>query len=96
MVIIAGYTIVPEKDRDRYVEAFRDLVRRSRAADGVVDVAITADSVHPGRVNMIEIWQSANDLDAWREVANAPELDVPILEEVVKRYNATDGGPLFP
>jgi hypothetical protein len=57
MVIIAGFTILPERDRDRYVAVFRDLVERARVADRCIDV--------------------------------------PILDEIVTRVNATDGGPLF-
>jgi quinol monooxygenase YgiN len=95
MVIIAGHTIVPEQDRDRYVEAFSDMVQRARAFDGCIDIAITADIVHPGRVNLMEIWQSADVLKAWRKVAKGPRLKVPILEMAVKRYDATDGGPMF-
>ena len=48
MIIISGHELVPAKNRDRYVDAYRDLVSRARAFDGCVHIAITADSVNPG------------------------------------------------
>jgi hypothetical protein len=47
MIIIAGYELVNAKDRNKHVDAFRDLVSRAREFDGCVYVAITADSVDP-------------------------------------------------
>ena len=55
MWIIAGYITVDEDERDRYVEAHRDLVVRARKAPGCLDVAITADPVDPRRVNNFEL-----------------------------------------
>ena len=97
MVIIAGHHAVDAVDRDRYVAAFRDLVVRSREADGCIDVAITADSVDPERVNVLEVWESAAALDAWRAQANPPDIDVEPDEDSmrVRRFEARDGGPLF-
>jgi quinol monooxygenase YgiN len=94
VIIIAGHLRVDPAERDGRVSAFRDLVSRCRAAEGCLDVAMTADSVDPDRINMIEIWRNAQALDAWRAQADAPELGEP-REMDVKRYDATDGGPLF-
>jgi quinol monooxygenase YgiN len=70
MVIIAGYVLVDEGQRDAYVEAHRDLVERARAFEGCIDLAITADPVDRRRVNNLEVWASAEALDAWRAEAN--------------------------
>jgi quinol monooxygenase YgiN len=66
MVIIAGYVLVDEGQRDAYVEAHRDLVERARAFEGWIDLAITADPVDQRRVDNLEVWASADVLDAWR------------------------------
>ena len=95
MVIIAGHSLVAAGDRDRYVEAFRDLVERSRAAEGCIDVAVTADPNDPSRVYTLEIWASPEALDRWRAQANAPDLGIESDDAAVKRYDAADGGPLF-
>lgn len=55
MIIISGHELVPAKNRDKYVDAFRDLVSRARAFDGCVHIAITADSVDPERVSTIPL-----------------------------------------
>jgi quinol monooxygenase YgiN len=94
MIIIAGHELVAAEQRDAFVAAFRDLITRARAFDGCIHVAITADSVDPERVNMIEVWRDADALKRWRRQAKAPKVGKPKHIEV-KRYDATDGGPLF-
>jgi heme-degrading monooxygenase HmoA len=94
VIIIAGHEIVTAEERDDFVAAHRDLVSRAREFDGNIHFAITADSVDPERVNTIEVWQDADVMNEWRKVANAPEVGEPKHMDV-KRYDATDGGPLF-
>ncbi|WCO67234.1 antibiotic biosynthesis monooxygenase [Iamia majanohamensis] len=96
MVIIAGHVLVAEAERDRCVALFQDLVRRCREADGCIDMAISADPVDPARVNNLEVWASAEALDAWRAVADAPDPGVAMDASAMARDDATDGGPLFP
>lgn len=94
MIIIAGHGLVDADERDAHVEAFAGLVARARAADGCLHFAMTADSLDPERVNMVEIWRDAEALDAWRKRARAPRAKRARHLDV-KRYDATDGGPLF-
>lgn len=93
MIIIAGYELVNAKDRDGYVAAFRGLVSRAREFDGCIHVAITADSVDPERVDSVEVWRDAEALNEWRNRAKAPRMKPK--HSAVRRYDATDGGPLF-
>jgi quinol monooxygenase YgiN len=94
MIIIAGYELVDAQERDSIVDAHRDLVSRAREFDGCIHVAITADSVDPERINSVEVWRDAEVMEKWRQQANAPQTAEPKRSEV-KRYDATDGGPLF-
>jgi quinol monooxygenase YgiN len=96
MVVIAGHYRVEADQRDGLVAAFTDLLRRARAAEGALHVSITADPVEPDRVNMLEVWRDAAALERWRAVADAPQIDVEMHDVQVARYDATDGGPLFP
>lgn len=96
MLIIAGHAEVDPASRDDYVAAHRDLVRRSRAAPGCLDVAISADPLHPGRVNVFERWASREDLDAWRAVADAPESGIAFRSLDVMMYVVADVLPPFP
>jgi len=94
MIIIAGYELVDAEDRDKYVAAFSDLVSRAREFDGCMHVAITADSVNPEQVNTVEVWRDAETLNKWRKRAKGPRTKKP-KHSAVRRYDATDGGPLF-
>jgi hypothetical protein len=51
MIIVAGFLKVEPNDRDRYVAEFSELVRRAREAPGCLDLAISADSIDPGRLS---------------------------------------------
>lgn len=95
MIIIAGHLLVKPSDRDRYVAEHHDLTERARAFDGCIDLAITADPVDPSRVNNMEIWETSDALDAFRAQANMPDHGIAIVAGDMKRYDATDGGPLF-
>lgn len=94
-VIVAGwFTVEPEK-RDAVVDSFKDLVRRARSAPGCLDLAITPDAVEPGRINNFEFWESEDSLDAWRAVANPPELITPMLQVEVQKHVIQRSGPPF-
>jgi quinol monooxygenase YgiN len=95
MVIIAGHAAIDPADRNRYVSAHEDLVRRARRAPGSLDVAITADPVDPGRVNVFERWESREHLDAWRAVANAPDTGIAMGDVDVMLYVVSDVRPPF-
>ena len=57
MLIIAGRTAVDPGDRDEAVAVMRDQVTRACDAPGCLDLAITADSVDPSRINNFERWE---------------------------------------
>ncbi len=84
MIIIAGYTLTEADKRDSAVAAFAELVARAREHGGCLDVSISADSVDPERINVFELWSDQQSLDAWRDVANPP--DVEDREVYVKLY----------
>ena len=84
MIIIAGYSLTEADQRDAAVAAFADMVQRARKHDACLDVSISADSVDPDRINVFELWRDQQSLDAWRNVANPP--DVTLRETSVKLY----------
>ena len=90
MIIIAGYELVSATVRNKYVEAFNDMVSRAREFDGCVHLAITADSVDPERINTVEIWRDAEVLAKWRRQAKGPRTVKPKFSDV-KRYDVSDG-----
>ena len=84
MIIIAGYSLTEADERDSAVAALAEMVARARKQDGCLDVAISADAVDPERINVFEHWRDQQSLDAWRNVANAPEVE--FRETRVKLY----------
>ncbi|ATU93346.1 putative quinol monooxygenase [Phyllobacterium zundukense] len=87
MIIIAGYSRTKNiNERDTAVAAFADMVRRARRADGCLDVAISADSVDPERINVFECWRDQQSLNAWRKVAKPPRFVA--RETQVKLYRS--------
>jgi len=95
MLIIAGHSTVDAVDRDRYVTAHQDLIRRARLAPGCLDLAITADPLDPARVNVVERWESREHLDAWRAVARAPRSKIKPSTVDVMMYVVSDVRPPF-
>jgi len=81
-------------ERHRTIDAHCDLVTRARDFDGCTHVAITANSVDPERINSVEVWRDADAMDQWRAEGDAPDVEEPKYKSV-KRYDATDGGPLL-
>ena len=65
-------------------------------APGCLDVAITADQCWIRRaVNTFERWQSEEDLDVWRAVADAPDTEITIGHADVMMYVVSDVRPPF-
>ncbi len=95
MLIIAGHLDLDPARRNAYVAAHADLVARARAAEGCLDLAISADPVVAMRVNLFERWESENQLNAWRKIADPPQLDVTYLGGDVQKYSIDDVSPAF-
>jgi len=94
-VIVAGWFLVDPEKRDEVVESYNGLVLRARSARGCLDLAISADPVDPSRINNFEIWQSEEDLDSWRAVANPPKRITPILGGEMEKHGIHRSGPPF-
>ena len=94
-VIVAGWCTVDPRKRDEAVESFKALVLRGRRAPGCLDLSITADLVDAGRVNIFELWQSEEDLRAWRAVAKHPKRITPLLRMEVQKHVIDRSGPPF-
>ncbi|MEO3891505.1 antibiotic biosynthesis monooxygenase family protein [Nonomuraea sp. B5E05] len=94
-VIVAGKVFVDPEARDRCVEAHRGIVEAARDYPGCIDVAISADLVDPGRVNIFEHFESKEALDAWRSVAPRPTGDCELKDVQVFKHVIAASGPPF-
>ncbi|MGO4535755.1 putative quinol monooxygenase [Leifsonia sp. 2MCAF36] len=95
MLIVAGYLQLAPSDRDRFVHAHADLVKRGRQAPGCLDLAISADPVDVGRVNNFELWESQQALDDWRAIAAPPELGMRFLGGDMQMYHISHSSSPF-
>ena len=95
MLIIAGHIEVDPDDRDEAVAVMRDLVTRARDAPGCLDLAITADPIDPGRINVFERWESQAALESARSSAPPFEQAAAMLSASVADYDIADVRPFF-
>ena len=86
MVIVAGHIMVDPSQRDDYLSGCVDVVRQGRAATGCLDFALSADLVDPGRVNILERWESQAAVEAFRGGGVDDEQGAAIVSASVAEY----------
>ncbi|RKN27918.1 putative quinol monooxygenase [Micromonospora musae] len=86
MLIVAGSLYVDPAGREAYLTSCLETVRQARSAQGCIDFAISPDMVEPGRINVYERWESAEELLAFRGSGPAEEQTVAIRGAEVHRY----------
>ena len=74
-VIVAGHITVEPQQRKSYLAGCVRIVEQARRAVGCLDVAICADLVDPGRVNIFERWESQAALETFR--SSGPDTAAP-------------------
>jgi quinol monooxygenase YgiN len=85
-IVVTGWIRVDPEHRDAYVEGCRDVVRAARGTHGCVDFAITADTLDPARVVIVERWSDRAALDEFRGSGPDGEQQAAILEAAVDEY----------
>lgn len=85
-IVVAGWIRVDPAQRDTYVADCRDVVRAARSTRGCVDFAITADTLDPARVVIVERWSDRAALDDFRGSGPDTEQRAAILEAAVDEY----------
>ena len=97
VVIVAGHITVEPQQRESYLAGCVSIVERGREAAGCLDVAITADLIDPGRVNIFERWESQQALETFRGGPPGPtdEQGAAMLSVSVAEYDIADARPLF-
>ena len=65
MIAIIGYLDVDPAARDRLVESTAELQQATaRDEPGCITYTMSADPARPGRISIVELWESAETLDA--------------------------------
>ncbi|MEU9115441.1 antibiotic biosynthesis monooxygenase [Streptomyces sp. NPDC048483] len=86
VIIVAGWVQVEPGRREEYVAGCHEVVELTRAADGCLDFALSADVREPGRINVYERGVSDEQLMEFRGAGPDPEQTAKILAAEVSRY----------
>jgi quinol monooxygenase YgiN len=95
MVIVAGHITVEPQQRESYLAGCVRIVEQARRAVGCLDVAICADLVDPGRVNIFERWESQAALETFRSSGPDTEQRPAMLTVSVQEYDIADVRDVF-
>jgi quinol monooxygenase YgiN len=87
VVIVAGHLIVELSQREDYLAGCVDVVREARTAPGCLDFALSADLIDPGRINILERWESQAAVEAFRGSGVGDEQGAAILAASVAEYD---------
>ncbi|MFH5229218.1 putative quinol monooxygenase [Antrihabitans spumae] len=94
MIIVAGHITVEPTQRASYLEGCVIIVEQAREADGCLDIAISADLVDPGRINIYERWSSQQTLDTFRRTGPGSDQGEAMLSVSVEEYDIAEVRPL--
>jgi len=86
-VIVAGHLIVDPAERDDYLAGCVEVVRQARTTAGCLDFALSADLVDAGRINILERWESAAAIEAFRGSGVDDDQGAAILTASVAEYD---------
>lgn len=103
MLIVTGTFEVAPEDREAFLRGRADGMRTSRAEPGCLDYVFAADPVEPGRVVLVEQWESEEALAAHimamraaRAASSAPDAPaaVNVLSSSITKHVVASSGPL--
>jgi quinol monooxygenase YgiN len=89
MLIVAGTFTVDPGRRAEFLESREEAIKTSRAEQGCLDYAMSADAIDPAIVRLFEVWSSRADLQAHLERVRSSvprEGGVPVLARDIKMY----------
>ena len=92
VLIIAGHLAVSPTERDAYVEECMAVVRAAKEAPGCLDYSVTADTVDPSLVRIFDLWESEEQLLAFRGAGPSDDQQATIVAADVKRYGVSSVG----
>jgi quinol monooxygenase YgiN len=90
VVIVAGHLVVDPEQRDDYLSGCIEVVRLARHTAGCLDFSLSADLLEPGRINILERWESVAAVEAFRGSGPSDEQGAAILAASVAEYDVGD------
>jgi quinol monooxygenase YgiN len=101
VIIVAGALEVDPDQRDAFLAGRLDGMRASRAEPGCIEYTLSADPLQPGRVVLLERWESQESLnthlsalraDSSGDSGAAPE--IPVKSASIMVYDIAGERPL--
>ncbi len=86
MVIVAGHLEVDPDQRDAYLAGCVRIVEQARTAPGCLDFSLSPDLLDPGRINVLERWESVEAVQTFRGSGTEDDQSVSILNASVVEY----------
>lgn len=87
LVIVSGHLIVDPTERESYLADCVSVVQQARSARGCLDFSLSADLLEPGRINVLERWESQAAVEAFRGSGSSDEQNAVILSASVAEYD---------
>jgi quinol monooxygenase YgiN len=66
------------------------VVRQARRTPGCLDFSLSADLLEPGRINILERWESVAAVEAFRGSGSTDDQSAAILSASVAEYDVGD------
>jgi quinol monooxygenase YgiN len=95
MVVVAGHVTVGPQQRGSCLAGCVRTVEQARRAVGCLDVATCADLVDPGRVSILERWESPAALETFRSTGPDTEQRRAVLTVSVQEYDVAEVRAVF-
>ena len=94
MIIVSGHLQVVPSQRAAYLDTCAEVVAAARAAEGCQDFALSADLIDPGRINILERWDTRHAAEAFRQGGVGPDQEALIIAASVAEYDVAGVRPL--
>lgn len=89
-MIVAGHLVVDPGERASYLAGYVSVVEQARRAPGCLDFALTADLIDPGRIVVLERWETQAAARAFRGSGPSDEQGAALLSASVAEYDVAD------
>ena len=86
MVIVTGWLRVAAGDRERYLDTCRPVIELARSTPGCIDFSLSADLLDEERINILEMWESAAAVEAFRGDGSSDDQQEMIIDAHVEQH----------
>lgn len=90
MIIVAGYLLVDPAHRDNYLADCVAVLAQARGTRGCLDFCQSPDLLDPARINIFELWDSLEAVEAFRGNGPSGEQQSAIRGASVAEYDIAE------